>query len=58
MTNRERLARMSDEELARFLCKITSCAYCEAEDKCYMGHTGYVEWLKQDFVESMEVTEE
>lgn len=58
MTNRERLAHMSDKELSGFLCKITSCAFCEAEDKCYMGHTGYEKWLKQDFVKSIGDTEE
>lgn len=53
VTNADRIRAMSDEELAAFLCGTRSddsydgCAGCAAEDYCYAGHTGMIDWLKE-----------
>lgn len=53
-TNADIIRRMSDEELANFLCEIRSCdsdghpcSGCKAERYCYAGHTGMEDWLQQ-----------
>lgn len=52
MTNRERLAKMTDEELAEFLCNLVpeskDCAMCLATKTCKGGHTGFIDWLKAE----------
>lgn len=51
-TNGERIRRMTDEELAEFLCKISDCAFdlCPAVEMCGCGDgmaNGLVKWLRQ-----------
>ena len=53
-TNADRIRRMSDEELARFLCDFRSCdsdghpcGGCKAEPYCKTGHNGMIDWLQQ-----------
>lgn len=53
MTNANRIREMSDEELAEFLCKFRNfnsgeCAGCPAEDFCYAGHTGTLDYVKRE----------
>ena len=54
MTNADRLRAMSDEELSEFLCGILSedrdgCSECVAEGYCYPGHTGMIDYLKEEY---------
>ena len=53
-TNADVIRRMSDEELAEFLCDFRSCdseahpcTGCKAEAYCRMGHNGMIDWLQQ-----------
>lgn len=52
-TNADIIRRMSDEELANFLCEIRSlypddnpCGECRAKSYCYVGHNGMEDWLQ------------
>ena len=54
LTNADCIRRMSDKELARFLCDFRSCDSgehpcngCEAEPYCKTGHNGMIDWLQQ-----------
>ena len=53
MTNADRIRAMSDKELAEFMCHsvspsgVANCSACEAAEFCYMGHTGWLDWLKK-----------
>lgn len=49
-TNADRIRAMTDEELAEWLCDISSdsCEYCVATDLCYNGHIGMIDWLKEE----------
>lgn len=52
ISNADRIRAMSDEELAKFLCDFRSdfgegCSGCVAEEYCYSGHTGMIDWLNQ-----------
>ena len=54
MTNADRIRAMSDEELSEFLCDILSedrdgCSECIAEGYCYPGHTGMIDYLKEEY---------
>jgi len=54
MTNADRIRAMRDEELSEFLCSILSkdrdgCSGCVAEDYCYQGHTGMIDYLKEEY---------
>ena len=43
------IPNMTDEELAQFLCSITTdCHHCKAIKYCSVGHVGYLEWLKEE----------
>ena len=53
-TNADVIRRMSDKELARFLCDFRSCdsdgypcGGCKAEPYCKTGHNGMIDWLQQ-----------
>ena len=51
ITNADRIRVMTDEELAAFLCNqqdVTGCSMCVAIDFCHYGHTGMIDWLKQE----------
>lgn len=48
MTNYEKIKGMTPEELAKFLCKMQMCSFCEARDCCSVGHTGYIDWMKKE----------
>ena len=54
-TNADYLRSISDDELAKILCamvsppnKAVNCGICIAADYCRMGHTGFIDWLKQE----------
>lgn len=51
MTNRERLAKMSNEELAQFICdNHTMCVNCIGQDYCAEGEhgNGVMEFLEAE----------
>ena len=52
MTNRERLAKMNDEELAEALCDMTeNCEECIGTNLCKYGDghgNGLLKWLKDE----------
>ena len=47
-TNADRIRSMTDEELAEFLCHNSKCGNCNASEFCHDGHTGWLDWLKQE----------
>lgn len=50
MTNADLIRVMSDEEIARFICRKTTDCKCPGEDLCCFGDgeaNGMVKWLKQ-----------
>lgn len=48
-TNADRIRRMTDAELARFLCDISSCRNCIAKRRiCGAGYNGFLDWLKEE----------
>ena len=48
-TKSEIIRRMTEEELARFLCDITgSCRNCMAKRCCGSGQNGFLDWLKEE----------
>ena len=51
MTNADRIRAMSDEELAKWLCGISTAECCDrscpARDMCDIGDNGMIKWLKQ-----------
>lgn len=47
MTNADKIRQMPDEELAEQLCSLCRCHDCIAEKYCYIGHTGFVDWLRE-----------
>lgn len=55
MTNADRIRAMSDEELSQFLCtwhNAEECHHCVAERFCEYGHTGMIDWLKQEVTDA------
>ncbi len=48
MTNREKINRMTNQEMADYLCKNTQCWECPAGKYCSLGHTGYIDWLEAE----------
>ena len=53
-TNADIIRRMTEEELAKFLCNFRSCdssehpcSGCKAEPYCYPEHNGMIDWLQQ-----------
>ncbi len=57
MTNAEWLRKLSDVELAEFLCylrygKEGSCNGCVAEGLCETGCNGMTIWVKQEYTEN------
>ena len=57
VTNADRIRAMTDEELAEFMCHsvspscVANCSACEAAEFCYMGHVGWLDWLKKEVEE-------
>ena len=52
-TNADRIRRMNDDELAEFLCDMVTrtegaCNECVAYEYCEKGHTGFLDWLKEE----------
>ena len=62
MTKADRIRRMTDEELAAFLCDLFAndehelCEECVAGKYCRDGGSGFLDWLKQE--ENNEVNSE
>lgn len=52
MTNREKLAAMSDGELGKWICELMDADDCKdlcpARKLCYFGHNGMTKWLKSE----------
>lgn len=62
MTNREKLSKMSNEELANFFCRLIESEFIEAAEKlnldlcdicpfqkwCWTGHTGILTYLEAE----------
>ena len=49
-TNREKLAKMTNEELARFFEKMTSCKHCPTSKSCRFGISclgTFLKWLEE-----------
>lgn len=46
-SNFDRIQNDSVEELAAFLCTVSSCGSCIASEYCRGGHPGYIDWLKE-----------
>ena len=53
-TNGDYIRRMTDEELAAFLCNMSvkpeqgMCELCIAASNCRAGHNGFLDWLKEE----------
>lgn len=53
MTNGDYIRRMTDEELAKFLCNLQDsveqdpCSECPAKMHCRTGHNGFQDWMKE-----------
>ncbi len=54
MKNREKINRLSDQELAEFICdSITDCYFCEGNGLCTMDGdhaNGLAKWLETETV--------
>ena len=49
MTNREKLAQMSNQELGEFICRQhTMCVNCIGQDMCGVNATGAIAWLEDE----------
>ena len=48
ITRVEEIRSMTDEQLAYFLCRMSSCKLCSASEYCYEGHNGFSDWLKEE----------
>ena len=54
ITNREKLARMSNQELAEYLCVLTSCNKCIGQSLCVSNSdkaNGLKKWLESEVEE-------
>ena len=47
-TKADIIRRMTEEDLARFLCDISSCRNCMAKRCCGVGRNGFLDWLKEE----------
>ena len=53
-TNGDYIRRMTDDEMAKFLCNIAVnpsrgvCELCIAAEHCRAGHNGFLDWLKEE----------
>ena len=54
MTNFDKIKGMDSDELAEFLCQVSSyaseyrCEECIATEYCRQGHNGFIDWLKAE----------
>ena len=49
ITNREKLAQMSNDELAEFICcQHTMCVNCIGQTECCTGGNGVKVWLEAE----------
>ena len=55
MTNGDRIRAMSDEELAKFLCRLIpgdACSLkCPANDMCRPNRNGLIAWMNEPYKE-------
>jgi hypothetical protein len=55
MINREKLAQMSNDELAEFICEQhTMCINCIGQTECCTGGNGVKVWLESEAEEDNE----
>lgn len=49
MSNEEYIKQLSTYDFAQFLCGLNDgCIECQAIDKCYRGHNGMIDWLREE----------
>ena len=49
MKNADRIRKMTDEELALFLCDLSDeCSHCPVTGICRLGHNGFFDWLERE----------
>lgn len=53
MTNLKYIQTCSKEQLTKFLCELFEgapdvCSYCPASKHCFIGHTGFQDWLDDE----------
>lgn len=49
MKNADRIRKMTDEELALFLCNLSDeCSNCPVTSICRMNHNGFFDWVNGD----------
>jgi len=54
MTNYEYIKSCSKEQLIKFLCDLFHadiCSFCPASKHCFIGHTGFQDWLDDEHEE-------
>ena len=58
MTLLERIHAADVTELAEFLCELRGphCGGCPAEGSCYFGHKGFIDFLRQEVREDLEIS--
>ena len=55
MTNREKLAQMTNKELAEFICRQhTMCVNCIGQNECCVNSNGAKTWLEAEAEEDNE----
>lgn len=58
MTLLERIHTADVTELAEFLCELrdSHCGGCPAEGSCYIGHKGFLDFLRQEVRDDLEIS--
>lgn len=56
ITNREKLVKMSNYEIAEEMCHKIECSYCPFEEECYslddvLPMNGFLKWLEEEVEE-------
>lgn len=54
MTNRMRLSKMTNTEIAEYFCRKMhgACGWCPGREHCKDGENGLLIWLRSDSMES------
>ena len=58
MTLLDRIKSADVTEIADFLCAVRNphCGGCPAERSCFFGHTGFIDFLRQEVREDLEIS--
>ena len=55
MTLADKIRSMTDEELSSFLCYFfDDCGNCPADKYCYVGHTGMIDYLQEEYKDDIQ----